>query len=85
MHPIPSPGQSVTADLLASIPSPSQGVWEIGPFPLRAYALCIIAGIIVGMIIPEMNCAANAELNRPSLRCRKTSSTSARRPHVSSR
>jgi prolipoprotein diacylglyceryl transferase len=32
--------------VLASIPSPSQGVWELGPFPLRAYALCIIAGIV---------------------------------------
>ena len=33
-------------NVLASIPSPSQGVWELGPFPLRAYALCIIAGIV---------------------------------------
>ncbi len=34
-----------------SIPSPSTNIWYIGAFPLRAYALCIIAGIIVGMII----------------------------------
>ncbi len=34
-----------------SIPSPGTGIWYVGPFPLRAYALCIIAGIIVGMII----------------------------------
>jgi prolipoprotein diacylglyceryl transferase len=34
-----------------SIPSPSTGIWHIGAFPLRAYALCIIAGIIVAMII----------------------------------
>jgi phosphatidylglycerol---prolipoprotein diacylglyceryl transferase len=33
------------------IPSPSQNVWHLGPLPLRAYALCIIAGIIVGMVI----------------------------------
>ncbi|SEQ34466.1 prolipoprotein diacylglyceryl transferase [Microlunatus flavus] len=33
------------------IPSPSENVWHLGPLPLRAYALCIIAGIIVGMII----------------------------------
>ncbi len=39
--------------LLASIPSPSQGVWEIGPFPLRAYALCIIAGIVLASVITE--------------------------------
>lgn len=36
-------------DLLASLPSPPQGVWEIGPFPLRAYAVCIILGIIVAI------------------------------------
>jgi len=34
---------------LANIPSPPQGVWEIGPIPLRAYALCIIAGIILAI------------------------------------
>jgi len=36
-----------------SIPSPSQGTWEIGPLPLRAYALCIIAGIMVAIWIGE--------------------------------
>jgi phosphatidylglycerol---prolipoprotein diacylglyceryl transferase len=36
-----------------SLPSPSQGTWEIGPFPLRAYALCIIAGIVVAIWIGE--------------------------------
>lgn len=39
--------------VLASIPSPSQGVWELGPFPLRAYALCIIAGIVAAVWITE--------------------------------
>lgn len=38
-----------TADLLAYLPSPPQGVWEIGPFPLRAYAVCIIVGIVVAI------------------------------------
>lgn len=33
--------------LVASIPSPSESVWHIGPFPLRAYALCILAGIFI--------------------------------------
>ncbi|MEV0295526.1 prolipoprotein diacylglyceryl transferase [Nocardia sp. NPDC050710] len=37
------------SDVLAYIPSPSQGVWQIGPLPLRAYALCIIVGIIVAI------------------------------------
>jgi prolipoprotein diacylglyceryl transferase len=35
--------------ILASIPSPSQGVWNLGPLPIRAYALCIIAGIVVAV------------------------------------
>jgi len=29
------------------IPSPSQGVWHLGPIPLRAYAFAILAGIVV--------------------------------------
>ncbi|MCD6638443.1 MAG: prolipoprotein diacylglyceryl transferase [Nocardioides sp.] len=31
---------------LLTIPSPAEGVWYLGPVPLRAYALCIIAGIV---------------------------------------
>lgn len=31
------------------IPSPPQGVWYLGPFPLRAYALWIILGIVVAI------------------------------------
>ena len=29
------------------LPSPSQGVWHLGPFPIRGYALCIILGVVV--------------------------------------
>jgi prolipoprotein diacylglyceryl transferase len=32
--------------VLASIPSPTSSVWHLGPLPIRAYALCIIAGIL---------------------------------------
>jgi prolipoprotein diacylglyceryl transferase len=39
--------------VLASIPSPSQGVWELGPFPLRAYALAIIAGILAAIWLTD--------------------------------
>jgi prolipoprotein diacylglyceryl transferase len=39
--------------LITSIPSPSQGVWFIGPIPIRAYALCILAGIIVAIWITQ--------------------------------
>lgn len=35
--------------VLAYIPSPPQGVWQLGPFPLRAYALFIILGIVVAV------------------------------------
>ncbi len=35
--------------LLTSIPSPETGVWNLGPIPLRAYALLIIAGIVVAV------------------------------------
>ncbi|WP_431893365.1 prolipoprotein diacylglyceryl transferase [Nonomuraea sp. bgisy101] len=38
---------------LASIPSPSQGVWYLGPIPIRAYALCIVLGVIVAVWISE--------------------------------
>jgi prolipoprotein diacylglyceryl transferase len=33
----------------AFIPSPDQGVWNIGPLPIRAYALLIVAGIVVAV------------------------------------
>lgn len=36
-------------ELQASIPSPTQSVWHLGPLPIRAYALCIIAGILVAV------------------------------------
>jgi prolipoprotein diacylglyceryl transferase len=35
--------------VLASIPSPTHAVWHLGPLPVRAYALCIIAGILVAV------------------------------------
>lgn len=36
-------------DYLANIPSPAQGVWQLGPIPLRGYALSIIAGMLVAL------------------------------------
>jgi len=43
----------VTTTVLAFFPSPSQGVWHLGPIPIRAYALCIIAGIIAALVIGD--------------------------------
>lgn len=37
--------------VLAFIPSPSQGVWNLGPIPIRAYALLIILGIVVAVVV----------------------------------
>jgi len=42
-----------TAIFLATIPSPDRGVWYLGPVPIRAYALCIIAGIVVAILWGE--------------------------------
>ncbi|HWS57066.1 MAG TPA: prolipoprotein diacylglyceryl transferase [Actinotalea sp.] len=35
--------------VLGSIPSPSESVWYLGPFPIRAYALAIMVGIVVAV------------------------------------
>ena len=37
----------------AFIPSPADGVWNLGPVPLRGYALSIILGIILAIWIGE--------------------------------
>ena len=37
----------LSAAILTSIPSPEVGTWNLGPIPLRAYALLIITGIVV--------------------------------------
>ncbi len=39
--------------MIASIPSPDQSVWFVGPFPVRAYALFILAGIIVAVWLTQ--------------------------------
>ncbi len=41
------------ASLATSIPSPETGVWEIGPLPLRAYALGIVVGALLAIWIGE--------------------------------
>lgn len=40
---------SLPALVHSYIPSPDQGVWHLGSIPIRAYALCIIVGIIVAI------------------------------------
>ena len=36
---------------LASIPSPAHAAWHLGPLTVRAYALCVIAGMIVAVTV----------------------------------
>ena len=43
----------MTTTILAYFPSPSQGVWHLGPLPIRAYALFILVGIIVALFIGD--------------------------------
>ncbi|WP_084336834.1 prolipoprotein diacylglyceryl transferase [Actinomadura oligospora] len=43
---------------VAFLPSPSQGVWHLGPVPIRAYALMIILGIVVAVWLGERRWAA---------------------------
>jgi phosphatidylglycerol---prolipoprotein diacylglyceryl transferase len=38
---------------LAAIPSPTTAAWNLGPIPIRAYALCIVLGIVVACYIAE--------------------------------
>lgn len=46
------PGLLGTA-LPAEIPSPSVGVWHLGPLPIRGYAMCILAGIVVAVWLTQ--------------------------------
>jgi prolipoprotein diacylglyceryl transferase len=43
----------MTTTVLAYLPSPPRGVWHLGPVPIRAYALCIIVGIVVALLIGD--------------------------------
>jgi prolipoprotein diacylglyceryl transferase len=45
---------------LAYLPSPSQGVWHLGPFPIRAYALCILVGIVMAVLITQRHWVARS-------------------------
>jgi prolipoprotein diacylglyceryl transferase len=38
---------------LGYLPSPTQAVWHLGPFPIRAYAMCILLGIVFAVWFTE--------------------------------
>lgn len=51
--------------LPAYIPSPSVGVWHLGPIPIRGYAMAILAGILVAVWLTQRRLVAQGE--RPTL------------------
>jgi len=44
-------GRSPWNPPLASIGSPNPAAWRLGPLPVRAYALCVTAGIVVALVV----------------------------------
>jgi prolipoprotein diacylglyceryltransferase len=50
---------------LASIPSPGHAAWRLGPLPVRAYALCVIAGIVVAIAVASRRYARSGR--RPGI------------------
>jgi prolipoprotein diacylglyceryl transferase len=55
---VASVSSTVTSTVLVYLPSPERGVWYLGPVPIRAYALCIITGIIVAVVWGERRLVA---------------------------
>ena len=55
----------MTSSLATFIPSPSSGVWHLGPVPLRAYAFGIIIGALLALWIGERRFRARG--GRPGL------------------
>lgn len=56
---------TTTALLPSSLPSPDQGTWNLGPVPVRAYALAIILGIVVAIWVGNKRYVARG--GRPGL------------------
>jgi prolipoprotein diacylglyceryl transferase len=38
---------------VAYLPSPARGAWHLGPVPVRAYALCAIAGVVIALWLTD--------------------------------
>jgi prolipoprotein diacylglyceryl transferase len=38
---------------VAYLPSPARSLWHLGPVPVRAYALCIVLGVVVALWITD--------------------------------
>lgn len=51
--PEPLTGAAALTPLSTAIPSPSWSGFEIGPFTIHAYALCILAGIVAALMLAQ--------------------------------
>ncbi len=38
---------------VAYLPSPASAIWHLGMIPVRAYALCMVAGVLVGLWLTD--------------------------------
>src|SRR3954451_16591876 len=52
---------------LAAIPSPTTSVWHLLGLPIRAYALCIVLGIVAAVLIMEYRLRARGVAHWASL------------------
>src|ERR1700733_6276112 len=37
----------------AFLPSPASDIWHLGPLPVRAFALCMVAGVLAGLWLTD--------------------------------
>ena len=37
----------------AFLPSPSRAVWHLGPVPVRAYAICVVLGVLIALLVAD--------------------------------
>lgn len=37
----------------AFVPSPSRAVWHLGPVPVRAYAICVVLGVLIALLVAD--------------------------------
>lgn len=38
----------------AFLPSPARGVWNLGPIPVRGYALCLVLGVVAALWVTDL-------------------------------
>jgi hypothetical protein len=66
--------------VITAIPSPDQGVWYVGPLPVRAYSRAIIIGVVVAIRLGDARWKARGVLRDWSRTWRALSCSSGRCP-----